>query len=304
MKMSPYVYVFGLMNMIVFPLMGDDHWVYRPLLSEGVVYTNYFTSFAPQTTEMVVSGIEQRRSMFVDKMMSRGDVGDIPIIVIGDVFAVDIVSLNGFDLNRISSDCPMNAWGVYRIEIAVRRVEKGAFEPRRFVFLARCGYENVFSREADRWIFYRGMTLRIGMNQKHDLSGDNYAVAGASPCKPYAPFSLAPIAEPNSDEAMTFKSILFQNNSSTNGMEFPRLLVRYNDNDIAMFVSDRSITQLPYQPVFDFNAFCKIYVRASRRSPAYDYWKYSWSAESPLGKGSGVVFVNSNLEEDKSPVNE
>lgn len=281
-----------LISIFTFPIYGKECWAYRPLQTDGAVYTNKSSCFCARATDFDVIEIDQRGTVFTDKMRSRVYVDDSSIIVVGDVLSVDIVALSGFDVNRVLSDCPWKAWGVYRIDFLVRQVEKGSFSLRRFLFLARCDNKNVFAREENRWLFYRGMTLRLGLNQRRRDSVDGLAIVGALPCVPYAPFSPAQIVDPESDDVPYFKKIIVDRKEATGDVRFPRLILRYNADDTVMFVSSRSITQFPYQPVFDYNAYSRLYVRASEGSPAYDYWKYSWLAEPSLGGESKVVFLN------------
>ena len=104
------------------------------------------------------------------------------VIAVVDVVDVQLVNVNGFDRIRLYPTCSEECIADYSIRMDIRSIEKGVVDAGSLILAARRRWSEFGCYS---WLYYRGMTLRIGL-RRNDYG---YVLVNIHPVIPYEPFS-------------------------------------------------------------------------------------------------------------------
>ncbi len=109
------------------------------------------------------------------------------VVAIIDVVDVQLMNVGGFDRVCLYPTCDEECFADFSVRMDIRAVEKGAVGADSLMLTARRSWSNF---GCGSWLYYRGMTLRIGLQK----IGSEYLLVNISPVVPYEPFSAKDVS--------------------------------------------------------------------------------------------------------------
>ncbi len=251
-----------------------------PIFCDDVQPEPYTFDFREEPTAgkpVCAGGIYEFIHRNVDEVIPK----DQSIVVVADVISVTLIAVTGLDcetrFNRGFDD--PRAW--YRVSVHVRKVEKGAFENRWFSFPVSQN-ASLDANLQGGWLFYRGITLKLGLK---DVKG-GYALNYAVPVSPYPPYSTMGIRIYGCSNENMLEDDIFSREDGIRKLlnaDTRPLAIQFGDHTLAVF--QRGVELLSEQvsgekkAFYDFGVSSRVDVWIKDGSGNEKYWSNSWFAD-------------------------
>lgn len=209
------------------------------------------------------STIPELISEDIDKDATCGE----SIVVVVDVMNVSLIALGGFDFiyrfdNASTIDYP---YAYYRIEIRIRKVLKGKCAESYLSFPARCS-KRMFMTPGG-WLFYKGITLKIGMEKSKE---GGFFVRNILPVLPYPPYSTGDVKMSGARPKCR--------NGERCLCEMTPLSISYGDHTIVEFDCKKKIGCNEFGFFYDFGLTSTVRVTLRGDESNREYWEDAWFA--------------------------
>lgn len=217
---------------------------------------------------------------FIHKDVNRVMPTNQPIVVVADVMSVTMVAVTGLDDKcRSLSGSKSLAW--YRVTVHVRRVERGELMNRWLSFPV--SQDGVWDLKLQGgWLFYRGITLKLGLSQKDGGLILDYAV----PTLPYPPYSTEGIQVYGGSRGNMPETNAFTRCEGVRRVldtDDTPLAIQYGDHTLAVFVRGVPLfsecVARDAQKYYDFGVSAKVHVWFNGSGGDEAYWRNAWFAD-------------------------
>jgi hypothetical protein len=187
------------------------------------------------------------------------------VIAVVDVVDVQLMNVGGFDRVRLYPASSEECVAEYCIRMDIRFVEKGSFSADSVFLTARRRWLNFGCRS---WLYYRGMTLRIGLRS----NGSDYSLVNAFPVVPYEPF-------PEDGVSVSGGCRIGKDWREVQEGKLAPLMVQYGSHTKVEFVHGDIVNCGPCGSFPDFGITSRVKVVELLEGSNREYWEDAWFVE-------------------------
>ena len=220
------------------------------------------------------------------------------IELIADVEDVSFSSLEALNSTHVAGDShgyrAATPVATYRVELIVRKVEKGSLDYDRIAFeVDPRKHGNSLIDPMTGWPFFRGMTLRVLLCREDDA----LKVVTVGLVLPYPPYSEA------KRESLEYPSSRFALNPQA--VALPKdavatICVQYGDHTLAKFYSTTNDITGSFGSFSDYSRTVRVEVWTASEGANADYWRTAWFAERQdygMSSARAPIVTVRNVEE-------
>ena len=183
------------------------------------------------------------------------------VVAVVDVVDVQLMNVGAFNRVRMYATSSEECFADYSIRLDVRAVEQGFVGADCLTLSIRRKWSNF---GCCSWLYYRGMTLRVGL--RNNASG--YFLVRACPVLPYEPFS-------DKDVAVSGGSRIGEDWKEMQEGRLSPLTVKYGNHTIAEFCHGEIVNCGQCGAFPDFGVTAKVKVELTDKSNK-EYWEDAW----------------------------
>ena len=202
------------------------------------------------------------------------------VIAVADVESVffdSVRNMNPACVKNVTPDsyASISPVATYRVELLVRRVEKGAFPYERLAFVVD---PSIHRSLYEVWPFYRGMTLGVALCRTDGA----LRVRRVWPVLPYPPFSssVRTSAYPFDHRCAQFHDSRFSINARAVDLKpdgaKASLAVQYGEHTLAKFIARFNGIEGMYGEFPDYSCGVEVEVWTASEGANPDYWRDAW----------------------------
>ena len=184
------------------------------------------------------------------------------IVLVVDVVDVQLMNVGGFDRVRLYPSSTEECVAEYSIRMDIRSAERGLINAESLFLTARRRWLDF---GCGSWLYYRGMTLRIGLRS----NGSDYSLVNVLPVMPYEPFS-------EEDVFVSGGGRIGKDWKEFQEGKMASLMVQYGSHTKVEFVHGDIVNCGPCGSFPDFGITSRVKVVELLEGSNREYWEDAW----------------------------